>query len=317
MFGPMPRRLFVSSLLSLAAAAVSGGCADSSSDRAADWNTELALDRLHITPREPFAYHRLQADGLDFSAAMGSGEDGVRFERLVWFVNGEEVHRGTYLESRHITRDDIVELHLLDEDGARVSARDHVTVLNSMPRISGVSLALSRDEGNVLVCHASSIDADNEEIQYEYEWTLDGQRFAGARGPKVQLRDLKKGQRIGVIVRAFDGAGYSQPFRPREYVINNLPPSIAEVGDAVVRSMENGTRIFRLQLDISDPDGDSLDVRFSGVPSSYDWNGDSGVLQWVLDGPAEARTIQVRVSDGRGAAIQHQLEIAGETVPGR
>jgi hypothetical protein len=312
-------KFFTSWLAALCLLAI-GGCGGSKQPQRSNSHAAFeAPDRLHISPREVYSYHRLQAGGLDFMSGFGSldGSNDPRFERLSWRVNGEEIHRGAFLESNFFHRDDIVELVHLGDDGKSVVESCQITVLNSAPRVTSVSLAPARDAGNTLECHIAATDPDNEPMSFEFDWKLDGERFAGAQGSKVSLRDLSKGQTIGVTVRAFDGAAYSQPFTPREFIITNLPPTIGEIGQATVRTTEDGTRLLSIKFDLDDPDGDSLEVAFQGVPANYDWNAETGVLQWVFEGAAEARTVQVRVSDGRGAVIQHQLEIAGEASQSR
>jgi hypothetical protein len=311
---------FFSSRLAVLCVLATIGCGGSSEPQRS--NSHAAFERadhLHISPLDACSYHRLQAGGLDFVSGFGSLDESndPRFERLSWRVNGDEVHRGAFLESHFFHRDDIVELAHLGDDGKSVVESCQITILNSPPRVTSVNLAPTRDAGNTLECHIAATDPDNEPMSFEFEWKLDGERFPGANGAKVSLRDLRKGQKIGVTVRAFDGSAYSQPFTPREYVITNLPPTIGAISQANVRTTEDGTRLLSIKLELADPDGDPLEVAFQGVPSNYDWNQETGVLQWVFQGAAEARTVQVRVSDGRGAVVQHQLEIAGEVSQSR
>jgi hypothetical protein len=300
------------------------GCAKNDGDEARVGTRPGRADGLSILPIKAHANHVLKAGGIVFAAQFSDSDTASpgAESTLRWLVNGTEVGRGFELQPGTFRRGDVVELQRLampmSPDAApQVLERDQIVILNSSPHITGVVLDRSRENGAYLECRVSAVDSDEDPLQATYEWLLDGQRMPGAMGELAAVHDLPKGSRVEVRVVVSDGKDKSAPFQSRSYVIDNLPPRLQVPAQAGVAVQPDGTRKVSFTVTAQDPDGDKVTISFSGAPSDAQYDPASGLVSWIVTGPANETVIMVRADDGKGAVVEHELRIAGEPDPAR
>ena len=300
------------------------GCTREDAERSLVGARKGRPDGLCILPTKAYANHVLKAGGIVFAAQFSdSGEDsGNADSSLRWLVNGTEVGRGFELQPGTFRRGDIVELQRIvaassPDSPPQVLDRDQIVILNSAPHITGVALDRSRENGAYLECRVSAVDADEDPLQVQYEWMLDGKRMAGAVGELAAVHEVPKGSRIEVNVMVSDGKDKSAPFHSRSYLIDNLPPRLQVPAQANVSAQPDGTRKVSFAVTAQDPDGDEVQLSFEGAPSDAQYDPASGVVSWDVNGLVPETVVLVRADDGKGAIVEHELRIAAEVDPAR
>ena len=102
-----------------------------------------------------------------------------------------------------------------------------------------------------------------------------------------------------VMVTASDGTDDADPVRFTITIAENHPPVISHPGD---KRYQQGTAIEAFRIVVSDPDGDDVTVRVSGLPDGLVWSPESRRVSGTVDEDAEVRAYPVRVTASDGAA---------------
>jgi hypothetical protein len=116
-----------------------------------------------------------------------------------------------------------------------------------------------------VVVTGEAIDPDGDEVQYTYQWSLDGQEVANLTGNTVTADRTERGQVWSVVVTAFDGAKPGVPASAEVEVVNALPTVTLELPanaatDSNLRPVEVTT----------DPDGDPVTLTWAWTVNGRD-----------------------------------------------
>lgn len=274
---------------------------------AAGPNQPPVVSQLALSTRDPVPGVPIEAR---FEGADPNG-DALSFE-VHWLRNGESAQKG---DSRSWTpgalaKGDRIELRVRASDGqvwseaASASAR----VGNRAPEIENI-LFEPADEpkrGEPLVATPIASDADGDEVEFEYEWRVNGEALRGSNDPRFISMDVKRGDRVRVRVIARDGEDESAPAESLELTIANSAPVIEKFGGFEAVGGE-----FRHQFRATDPDGDGgLRFHLGQGPRGMELDPILGLATWRPDAEASGKIpVQIEVRDSYGAASALRFEL--------
>jgi hypothetical protein len=236
---------------------------------------------------------------------------------LEWRLNGRVVQSG---EQRSWTpgelrEGDRIELSVSISDGVSTTQAKSSTLRmgNRPPEITSIVLEPHEApaRGDTLTATPVARDADGDELDFAYEWLVNGEAERSERGARFVLGDVKRGDRVRVRVRATDGNGDEVALESGELTIANAPPKLE-----TFEGFEAGEGGFRHQMRAVDPDGDrGLRFVLAEGPRGMEIDPVDGLLTWRPEQGASGKfPVQVEVTDPLGAsgALRFELTLGGE-----
>ena len=162
-----------------------------------------------------------------------------------------------------------------------------------------LQLASVDNKDTVKVIVEKTTGADNREITYMYEWSINGQP-AGSGSDSVS--GFKRGDKIAVKITPFDGEKRGKP-RTLTLDVQNTTPKVSES-----KEPKYDGKIFTAQINASDPDGDELSYELLSGPQGMTIDNKRGTLNWpVKDNNGGDYPINVKITDGHGGEVIYQL----------
>ncbi len=269
----------------------------------------LVLDTAPTTPSirlEPAAPARgLQVKAVLEKPATDPDGDAVRYT-YDWLLDGLEtgvggetfpgdrLRSGLVLTARVVASDGTLQAPPATADGR---------VLNTAPGLAAVALepAMPRVTDVIRVLVASpAVDPDGDSLAYRQRWLVEGAPLPLPAGAgEVPAGLVRKGQRLQVEVRAFDGAEEGPPALA-EVRVGNSPPEAPRVEIQPARPRRGEPLRATLVAPAADADGDPLRYAFT-------WTRDGAPLQVAGDGREVPGTevargqrfeVAVRATDG-------------------
>jgi len=311
-----------------AVALLGGGCGGddpvaTSSDASADgegveWveNTIPVIDSVRLDPDSP-------APGGAVTARVRAGdEDGDPLELgYAWRINGRAVRAsGETLALESAMKGDTVSVTVTASDGWDESDSVQATTLvgNTPPVVQAVAFDPlgTIHRGQRVTARPVAIDADGDELEYEYTWWVNDSELPGG-GDVLDTSRLKRGDEVRIEVVATDGYSRSNRLRSDPIRVENSPPKIVSAprnsGDASA---------YRYQVEADDPDGDRrLRFRLEEGPPGMTIDPITGALTWTPSpSAAGSHPVEVVVDDLQGGEASQRFtveisEVPAESVP--
>ncbi len=145
---------------------------------------------------------------------------------------------------------------------------------------------------------------DNKEITYKYEWSINGQP---AGNGSDSLSGFKRGDKVAVKVTPFDGETPGQS-RTLALGVQNTTPKVSQGKEPTYDG-----KIFTAQINVSDPDGDTLSYELLSGPEGMVIDKKSGMIHWaVKEGKEGDYPVKTKISDGHGGETTYELTV---TIP--
>jgi hypothetical protein len=142
-------------------------------------------------------------------------------------------------------------------------------------------------------------EANDKEIFYRYEWSINGQP-AGTGSDSIS--GFKRGDKVAVKITPFDG---EKPGNPRTLTVDvqNTPPKVSES-----KEPKYDGKTFTAQINASDPDGDQLSYELLNGPEGMTIDKKSGVVNWSLkENNGGDYPVKVKITDGHRGEVTYQL----------
>lgn len=277
-------------------------------------NQPPVVSQLALSTRDPVS-------GLPIEARFEVADenaDALSFE-VHWLLNGQTAQKGDSRSwtPRALAKGDRIELQVRANDGQAWSelASASARVGNRAPEIENILFAPADEpkRGEPLVATPIASDADGDEIEFEYEWRVNGEPLRGSNDARFSSLDVKRGDRVRVRVVARDSEDESAPAESPEVAIANSAPVIEKFA-----GFESVGGEFRHQFRASDPDGDGgLRFHLGEGPRGMEVDPILGLASWRPDAQASGKIpVQIEVRDSYGAASALRFELTlnrGET----
>jgi hypothetical protein len=272
-------------------------------------NNAPVVENVVLNPPRPLPGHRIDAR-VEASDPDG---DPIRLT-LEWRHGGQTISKGsrTNVAPEGLAKGEEIEVIVTATDGRDESAplRVTATVGNQAPLISAIALAPDGEvsPGQEVTAVPQGMDPDGDELEYEFEWLLNGEVVRGADGAAFATASLERGDRLKARARVGDGEEWSPFAETQELQLANRPPRI--VGIPPIESVAGG---IRAQLEAEDPDGDrSFRYRVIEGPRGLAVDAISGQLTWTpAPGTRGTQAVEIGVADSLGAesALRFELDV--------
>jgi hypothetical protein len=191
-------------------------------------NTPPALDEVTLTPSSGY-------ESTTFTCVPGTATDAdgdpVGYG-YAWYVDGVLVSATTEtLTGSSFAKTDTVYCVATPEDGEENGlpvTSSTVTVLNSVPTMTGVSISPSAPtSANTLTATVTGgSDADGDSISYVYAWTVNGVS-AGGSTSQLNTSQFERDDEVQVTITPSDSSGSGTATTSSTVTIENALPSIS------------------------------------------------------------------------------------------
>ena len=278
-------------------------------------NQAPVVERVVLNPPRPLAGQQVEAR-IDASDADG---DPIRLE-LEWRQAGRVILRGsqTTVAPERLSKGQQIEVVVTATDGRDRSepVRAAVTAGNQAPLVQALYLAPDGEvaPGQDVTAAPQALDPDGDDLEYAFEWLLNGQLVRGADQARFDTSKLERGDRLQARVRVSDGEAESPLAETMTLELANRAPRFAGLPAIVASDGE-----FRADLEAQDPDGDrGLRYRVVQGPSGLTVDAVTGRLRWRPGADATGtHPVDVAVGDSLGAesAMKFELTVASSSKP--
>ncbi len=252
---------------------------------------------LQILPENPTV--------LDCLSMMVEGVPGR--SALQWTVNGQPLpgEGGRRLCSDHFQRGDRVMAAVGNRDaGASMT----VTIGNAPPRV--VDISATPDQvfaGRPLTVSPVAEDADGDEVDFRYQWLINGEQDTFLNAATLPGDAFTKGDTIQVLITPTDGLDDGEVYQSYAMTIPNAPPSITSDPAQSFEAYE-----YTYQVEAADPDDPVLTYSLNDPPPGMTIDA-TGLVRWPLAAaaPGEYR-ISIVVTDPDGEMVTQEFPLTLE-----
>jgi hypothetical protein len=231
-----------------------------------------------------------------------------------WHRNGVLIPGVTsnHLPKQHFGKGDLIFVQVSNPKGVDQTSKiksDPVSILNTPPRVLSVSFKPEQPRsGQPIEAAVQGLDYDEDSLEYAFRWYKNEQEIEGETSSVLEPEHFKKGDRIQVEVKAFDGENEGDSFSASPLIVLNTPPIITSkppfsMGD-------NGEYQYTIQAE--DPDGDNVFFEMVKGPEGMAMDSQRGSLSWKPS-PNEIGTHSIEIAavdpDGAKGIQKYDLEI--------
>lgn len=229
--------------------------------------------------------------------AVAKGGDGFAFR---WEKNGEALGiAAETLDTSAFKKGDVIKVVAT---GGGVETSAETAILNSVPVIKSVTFKPGEvSRGQDLQAIAEGWDPDRDDIQYEYQWAVNGQTLHSERGPVLGGDKFERGDEISVRVTPYDGDRQGAAFEAKAGVAKNTPPRFTSVPPVEFSGK------FVYQPKVADQDGDAVSIALVKGPEGM--TAEKGSIEWNAKGHRGAFEVTVAADDGNGGQSLQTFEL--------
>jgi hypothetical protein len=152
--------------------------------------------------------------------------------------------------------------------------------------------------GSILTAVVVSEDPDDDLVSYSYQWLRNDEPVDGDF-EEFDTTGFTKGDLIAVEVTPSDGENNGDTRKSLPVLLHNRPPEIT----SFPTGMADGRLVY--QVEVIDPEGDSLSFSLDGAPAGMEIDSESGLIDWQVPEDLSGKyQIKVLVSDGDAKSYQ-------------
>jgi len=279
-------KTFSAVILAAAAVAAAQSCDRKGEDARVAENRPENASRISIIPENPKAGTMLRA--------VVTGAGGLTFR---WERNGQALAAtADTLDTSGFKKGDRIML---------VAGRGETAetvLLNSPPVVRSVSFKPGEFSAGVdLQAEVEGWDADGDAVEYEYQWTVNGQAVYSETGPVLGGDRYERGGEISVRVVPYDGEVSGASFEAKAGAARNSPPRFTSVPPVEF----SGTFVYKPA--VSDKDADAVSV--SVVKGPEGMTASSGAIEWNASGHKGSFEVTLAADDGNGGQSLQSFEL--------
>jgi len=221
-----------------------------------------------------------------------------------WFKNGVEIDgvQSNTLMSSYFQKGDRISLSVKGYGGMEADkgfkAAD-LTIHNSLPRVTSLMIQPEKAyRTNPIEVLVQASDADQDPLEYVYQWYKNDQEIQGETSSFLNPEYFSKGERIHVVVAAYDGDEKGDFLQSLPVTVLNSPPEITSNPPGSV----NGNGEYHYEIHSEDADNDEIYYELLQGPSGMMVERATGFLSWIPDeGDIGIHSIQIASVDPVGA----------------
>jgi hypothetical protein len=287
-----------------------GAPAETAAAPAAHHNQPPRIERVSLEPRAPLPGKTVRAQ----VEVVDPDRDPVHL-RYRWSVDGTTIagaEGASLVVPADLARGAVLEVTVTASDRSDTSApvQARARIGNQPPRIVSTRFdpAAGVKPGDTIVAVVDGTDPDGDQLDYHYEWRVDGQPHPQARDDShFDTTGLARGQRVSVRVWASDGQDASDVADGPSLQLGNSAPTITSLPPAGM----GADGAYHYALEVRDPDGDR-NLRFSlgEAPEGAHIDPVLGELTWkpTLE-QVGTHPIEVVVRDGHGGETKQRFAV--------
>ncbi len=257
----------------------SGSALDNASGSSRAQQTSGALG-VKIIPEVPTAASDLQA--------VFSGQGQVSYQ---WKKNGRPFDgvQTENLAKENFVKGDTIAV-TVTAGGSEGTVK--VRIANSLPRVVSVEAAKN---GQDIVMKPVAFDADGDEVQFRYQWIVNGNDLFDD-SPVFPRAKIMKGDDVLLRIIPYDLEGEGPAYVSQNPVYPNMPPQITSSPPTDFQG-----ETYEYQVTAEDPDGDRIGYSLAAAPEGMTIDKNSGLITWILnEKSAGAHDIQIVAQDPDG-----------------
>jgi hypothetical protein len=269
-------------------------------------NNPPRLERVALDPETPRAGDEV------IVRVQAADPDGDAIElQYSWTLDGRRVaERGASFRVPDSARKNTpitVEVTAHDGRTGSAPATAQARVANRSPELLGVRIEPFEGVkvGSELVAVVEGRDADDDRLEFSYEWRVNG-RPVEERAERFVTSGLKRGDEVRVRVTASDGSTDTPPLDSAGVALGNSAPAITSTPGGVTNDGQ-----FRYAVQASDPDGDrNLRFRLAQGPEGAQVDPLLGEVTWsATRAHVGKHGFEVVVEDGHGGEAHQKFEV--------
>jgi hypothetical protein len=270
-------------------------------------NRPPEIRSLSFSPPVPVSEGALEA------RVDASDPDGNLVQFLMtWKLNGRVIEEGarSAIQLPALERGDRIELTVVANDGTLESEPRTISARfdNRPPEITFLYVTPQNKKirrGDVLTAVPEASDPEDDRLEYSYLWRVNGAEAGTER--QLDTRDLRRGDKVTVEVKANDGFLESAPRTTLPIVLENSPPVIAQMP-----KLEHQGGTLAYQFEAEDPEGDrNLRFFLKDAPEGMEIDAITGRLTWTPSAEqAGKHIVHVGVKDSEGDASLFDWEVS-------
>lgn len=230
--------------------------------------------------------------------AVAAGTDGLAFK---WERNGQPLTGSAEtLDTSDFRKGDTIRVSL-GQGGHSVET----VLLNSLPVIKSVTLSPGEfSRGMDIKAVVEGWDADGDRLDYEYQWSVNGEAVYSEAGLVLPGNSYKRGDSVAVRVVPFDGEVEGEPFEAKAGQAGNSPPRFTSVPPVEFSG------IFLYKPAVADQDGDPVSISIAKGPQGM--TAEKGAIEWNAKGQKGSFEVTVSADDGNGGQALQSFELKVE-----
>jgi hypothetical protein len=261
-------------------------------------NTAPSISSAAISPSSPSV-----DDTLSVSVSGWSDDDGdSESHTYQWSVNGTSESGATSSTfSGAFVRDDVVSIEVTPWDGEDYGSSvvsSNVTIQNSMPSVSSVSLTpTSGDESTTFACSDNGTsDGDGDSVSLTYGWVVNGVTNSES-GTTLTGSDFDKGDTVACTITPDDGTDSGATVSSNTVTIDNTPPELASATLTPDPAYQADT-LSCTAGSTSDADGETVGLTYSWDVSGSTLSVTSTTLTGSYFAKSDAVSCTITPNDG-------------------
>lgn len=251
-------------------------------------NSAPALGAVQITPTTAYA-----TDTLSCGASPTDADGDALTPTYAWTIGGAQVGTSSTLSGVFAGGDVVTcTVSVDDGNGGAASGSASVTILNSAPVLSSVSLTpTTAYEGDTFTCTpGTTTDADGDSVSYSYAWTVSGLTSsvtASTLGSSYFDRD----DTVFCTVTPSDGTSSGTAVDSNTVTVSNSAPTDPGIAITPGSPAESDDLLCGVTTPSTDADGDGVDYLISWSVNGVAWTGTTGTTTWVGDTISATETV--------------------------
>lgn len=172
-----------------------------------------------------------------------------------------------------------------------------VVIRNSPPEIRSAQFSPEYIYRGVdISAEPKTFDADGDEVNFRYQWIINGEELIGADSTVLKGDRFKRGDMVSVRIIPFDKEDDGAAYTTRSLIIPNGSPRFTSSPPLKFKGFT-----YTYNVAAQDHDGDAITYSLASAPKGMSIDGDTGRIVWQFTKTDEgSHAIEVVAQDTEG-----------------